>query len=160
MKNIFPWVLILFICSCAPTTVDMLRKNPAGVYSFTVDDDYHAVYQKTLDHAKTCYEGAVYGSTIRVRGKVDSEDGKARVSIAHTRILNVEMLFAIDITRLESNTSNVKVYYALKRLEPIAPLVEDWIKKDSHECQRSRVVLECVCFLRIPPNVLPATGMN
>jgi hypothetical protein len=161
MKNIFPGILILLLCGCAPTTADLLRKNPAGVYSFTVDDDYQVVYQKALDHAKKCYEGAVYGSTIRIRGKADSENGNARISIAHTRLLDVEVLFAIDIARLENNKSNVKVYYALKRLEPVAPLVEDWIKKDSHECQRSRVVLDCVCFLRSSPYVfLPATGVN
>ena len=147
MKDIFSGVLIFLICGCAPPTADMLRKNPAGVYSFTVNDDYHAVYRKALDHAKNCYEGAVYGNTIRIRGEADPANGKARISIAHTRVLDVETLFAIDIARLESNTSEVKVYYALKRLKPVAPLVEDWIKKDSHECQRSRVVLECVCFL-------------
>lgn len=142
----------MLMCGCGQTTADMLRKNPAGVYSFTVDEDYQAVYRKTLDHAKNCYEGAVYGDNIRIRGDADAENGMARISIAYAGVLDVDMLFAIDIARLESNTSKVKVYYALKRLKPIAPLVEDWIKKDSHECQRSRVVLDCVCFLRDPPH--------
>lgn len=150
MKNFFSGALVLLLCGCGPTTADMLRRNPAGVYSFTIADDYHTVFQKTLDHAKNCYEGAVYGDDMRVRGDTDIEEGKARISIAHVRVLDVETLFAIDITKTAGNASNVKVYYARTRLKFVAPLVEDWLKKGSNECQRSRVVLDCVCLLQNP----------
>jgi len=150
MKKIFFSCLILLVSGCASTTGGQLRENPAGVYSFKVSADYKTVYEKALLHAQSCYALSATDNTFIVRGNESPENRKSSISIARVRALYKETLFTIDVAQLDEASTEVNVYYAQLRYKTAAMTVEKWIKQDSNECNMSRVVSECVCYLDNP----------
>lgn len=149
MKKVLAVCLILFVSGCA-TTARQLRENPAGVYSFKVSADYKTVYEKALLHARSCYELAATGNTFVVQGDAFPGTRKASISIARLRAIARDTVMTIDTSQLDDTNTEVNVYYEQSRYKTAAMTVEEWIKQDSNECNRGKVVVECVCYLGEP----------
>ncbi len=150
MKRVLAVCLILFVSGCGVTTARQLRENPAGIYSFKVNADYKTVYEKVLLHARSCYELAATGNNFVVEGKAFPETRKSSISIVRFRAVARETVFTIDSAQLDDATTEVNVYYAQLRYKTAAMTVEEWIKGDSNECNRNKVIVDCVCYLEEP----------
>ena len=140
-------LLLLFTAGCASVTPAQLRAHPDGVYSFKTSMDYRSAYEKTLFHARTCFDKANSGDTVRVRSEVFPEHKRASISIVKLHAIGDNTLMTMDFSQSDEKTSAIDVYYAQHRFRSAAELVEDWVTKDSNECRTSSMVLDCVCFL-------------
>jgi hypothetical protein len=145
MRKIWNVLLILVLAGCGPITAEQLRANPGGLHAFKVAGDYQAVYQKVLSHAQGCSKKSAFGENASVQGDTFIESKRSSISIVNSGALGVDTLFTIDIAQIDPDTTEVKVFYALHRYERTALLIEDWIKKNSKDCVRGKVVLECAC---------------
>jgi hypothetical protein len=144
VRHVFYALLLLVVSACAPATSDQLRADPAGVHSFMADGDYQAVYQKVLSRAQKCFEQAA-GGNMSVRGAVIPGSRSSTIIIENVRAVGAEMLFTIDISQSDADRTEVRVYYSSQRFRSAAATIEAWILKDSAECLRGRIFVECAC---------------
>jgi hypothetical protein len=145
MSKLWYTLLLIILAGCGPISAEQLRANPGGIHSFKVAGDYQAVYKKVLSHAQGCAQKAAFGENASIQGNLFADSKRSSISIVNSGALGNDTLFAIDIVQIDNDTTEVKVFYALHRYERMALLIEDWIKKNSKDCVRGKVVLECAC---------------
>lgn len=131
-------------------TAQHLRENPAGFYSFKVGADYTTVYEKALAHARSCYEDSKTTNNFVVHGDSFPESKKSTIIIVRQRALSQETLFTMDFVQTGLSSTDVNVYYAMHRYKNAALTMEEWITKDSKECNIASVVVECACYAAGP----------
>lgn len=147
MKKTACLLLTMFLAGCMSVTADQLRANPSRMQSFTVDGNSRDVFGKVLSHARTCYQKGASEDSLAVRQETGDIAGTASISVVRMHAASSETLFTIDLTGTRDGRTEVKVFYALERYQPVPRMVEEWITKDSAECLHNRIVVNCVCYL-------------
>ncbi len=145
MRNIYFGFLVICMVGCAPITAEQLRAKPGGVYSFTVAGKVQDAYQKIFFRAQSCSESGDFGNNAATQGDIISDTKRSTITITNSQTVGVNTLFIIDLTQLDNETTEIKIYYPLRRYEPTARLIEEWIKNNAPECTRGKFIVECAC---------------
>ena len=145
MKMVLVSALMLFLSGCGPATADLLRRDSAAAHSFIVAGDVQTVYTKTLEREILLRRGGLRRHDPRPGGA-----GRSRQRMGQQRpYAGLRPAYAFCRRHRTDRGPRLGSDGVLCAGPAEARRLADGgvLTKDSKDCMRNRVVLDCVCYL-------------
>lgn len=121
-------LLSVLLAGCAtPSTVDGLRKDPAGREQFEISKDYQAVYRAIVEQARRCHQGNLITAQMQVQSDLYTDTKSGHVAVQLVSVWGPDVFAASDIASIGENRTRVATYYAVSSWKSFPALVERWV---------------------------------
>ena len=127
--NILLALSVLIFFSCAPTSIQGLREDNKGHYTFIVQDRFETVFQRIYENAKKTFADDVARSfSQNVVGYISKEGSKGNITIYSRHVISPRISMTIDVVEETKNATKVTSYYYFETWEKHTKKVEAWAK--------------------------------
>ncbi len=127
----------VLVQGCASTPPRTAQGAPTVAYSFTVDQDYLAVFSRVLTRARACMPSVGFSRT-RVDGVIQETTRSADIAVAQEGIAGVRTQMSIGIAAQQGAT-RVSVTNRFNSWDAHARAVERWAIDGSAPCTAAAV---------------------
>jgi hypothetical protein len=125
--------IVLLVAGCVNPTKQVPTEEQFVEYSFNVDQNYQAVYQRILEMGRAC-TGAQFTAKMILQGEIYDDIKAADISVMLSGFFSASHYMTIRIDTIEQDKSRVKVSNKLPRWNNYARAVKGWVLEDSTEC--------------------------
>jgi hypothetical protein len=117
-------------CASAPSEI----RTPSRQFTFTVADDYQAVYQKAYDRARACYQMNAVGADITVQGDLHTDKKSGEIVMAWHNGLGGDAQRVIDVEAIDATRTKVVGSFKRGPVERLGLILQRWFTEDSKAC--------------------------
>ena len=128
--------LVLVGCSSTSKQATLKTAEKQNVeYTFEVDQNYQAVYERILEQARACTKPQ-FTAKMTVHNQLLNDIKAADVSFALQGFFSTTHYTKIRIDAISDTRTRVHVANGLPRWDDLARAVKDWVEKNSNNCEK------------------------
>jgi hypothetical protein len=125
-------ILATALASCASAPSEI--RTPGRQFSFTVAEDYQAVYQKAYERARACYQINAVGADITVQGDLHTNTKSGEIVMLWHNGLGGDAQRAIDVMAIDATHTKVIGSFKSGPVERLGAVLQRWFTENSKAC--------------------------